>query len=108
MKMIFAVVNNDDGAVVNAQLIKAGYQVTKLASTGGFLKKGNTTFIMGVDDEKVEIVVDIIRRYSKKRTYTTPLDVVSSATLGGAMTPIEVTVGGATIFIMNIEHFEHI
>lgn len=108
MKMIFAVVNNDDGAVVNAQLIKAGYQVTKLASTGGFLKKGNTTFIMGVEDEKVESVVDIIRRYSKKRTYTTPLDVVSSATLGGAMTPIEVTVGGATIFIMNIEHFEHI
>ena len=108
MKMIFAVVNNDDGAVVNAQLIKAGYQVTKLASTGGFLKKGNTTFIMGVEDDKVESVVDIIRRYSKKRTYTTPLDVVSSATLGGAMTPIEVTVGGATIFIMNIEHFEHI
>lgn len=108
MKMIFAVVNNDDGAVVNAQLIKAGYQVTKLASTGGFLKKGNTTFIMGVEDEKVDSVVDIIHRYSKKRTYTTPLDVVSSATLGGAMTPIEVTVGGATIFIMNIEHFEHI
>ena len=108
MKMIFAVVNNDDGAVVNAQLIKGGYQVTKLASTGGFLKKGNTTFIMGVEDEKVDSVVDIIRRYSKKRTYTTPLDVVSSATLGGAMTPIEVTVGGATIFIMNIEHFEHI
>ncbi len=108
MKMIFAVVNNDDGAVVNAQLIKAGFHVTKLASTGGFLKKGNTTFILGVEDEKVEGAVDIIKRYSKKRTYTTPLDVVSSATLGGAMTPIEVTVGGATIFIMNIEHFESI
>lgn len=108
MKMIFAVVNNDDGAVVNAQLIKAGFHVTKLASTGGFLKKGNTTFILGVEDEKVDDAVDIIKRYSKKRTYTTPLDVVSSATLGGAMTPIEVTVGGATIFIMNIEHFESI
>ena len=104
--MIFAVVNNDDGAVVNAQLIKAGFHVTKLASTGGFLKKGNITFIVGTEDDKVEQVVDIIRRYSKKRTYTTPLDVVSSATLGGAMTPIEVTVGGATIFIMNVEHFE--
>ncbi|MBR5460462.1 MAG: cyclic-di-AMP receptor [Clostridia bacterium] len=108
MKMIFSVVNNDDGAVVNAQLIKAGFHVTKLASTGGFLKKGNTTFILGVEDEKVDTAVDIIKRYSKKRTYTTPLDVVSSATLGGAMTPIEVTVGGATIFIMNIEHFESI
>ena len=108
MKMIFAVVNNDDGAVVNAQLIKAGFHVTKLASTGGFLKKGNTTFILGVEDEKVDGAVDIIKRYSKKRTYTTPLDVVSSATLGGAMTPIEVTVGGATIFIMNIEHFASI
>lgn len=108
MKMIFAVVNNDDGSVVNAQLIKAGFQVTKLASTGGFLKKGNTTFIVGVEDDKVEEVKEVIHRYSKKRTYTTPLDVVSSATLGGAMTPIEVTVGGATIFVMNVEHFEHI
>ncbi len=108
MKMIFAVVNNDDGAIVNAQLIKAGFQVTKMASTGGFLKKGNTTFIVGTEDEKSEKVVDIIRRYSKKRTYTTPLDVVSSATLGGAATPIEVTVGGATIFIIDVEHFEHI
>lgn len=108
MKMIFAVVNNDDGAIVNAQLIKAGFQVTKMASTGGFLKKGNTTFIVGTEDEKSEEVVDIIRRYSKKRTYTTPLDVVSSATLGGAATPIEVTVGGATIFIIDVEHFEHI
>jgi uncharacterized protein YaaQ len=106
MKMIFAVVNNDDGAVVNAQLIKSGFHVTKLASTGGFLKKGNITFIVGTDDDKVEEVVDIIRRYSKKRTYTTPLDVVSSAALGGAMTPIEVTVGGATIFVMNVEHFD--
>lgn len=108
MKMIFSVVNNDDAAVVNAQLVKAGVQVTKLASTGGFLKKGNTTFITGVEDEKVEGVVDIIRRYSKKRTYTTPLDVVSAASLGGTMMPIEVTVGGATIFILNVEHFEHI
>jgi uncharacterized protein YaaQ len=106
--MIFAVVNNDDGAVVNAQLVKEGFQVTKLASTGGFLKKGNTTFIIGIDDDKVDVVTDIIRRYSKKRTYTTPLDVVSSATIGGAMAPIEVTVGGATIFVMNVEHFEHI
>jgi uncharacterized protein YaaQ len=64
MKMIFSVVNNDDGAVVNAQLIKAGFHVTKLASTGGFLKKGNTTFILGVEDEKVETAVDIIKRYS--------------------------------------------
>jgi uncharacterized protein YaaQ len=107
MKMIFAVVNNDDSAVVNAQLVKDGFFVTKLASTGGFLKKGNTTFILGVDDEKVESAVDIIRRFSKKRTYTTPIDVVSTASIGGTMTPIEVTVGGATVFIMNIEHFEN-
>ena len=108
MKMVFAIVNNDDSSIVNSQLVKSGFHVTKLASTGGFLKKGNTTFILGVEDEKVEIVKEIIHRYSKKRTYTTPLDVVSSASLGGAMTPIEVTVGGATIFVMNIEHYESI
>ena len=61
MKLIFAIVNNDDGAIVSAQLIKQGIHVTKMASTGGFLKKGNHTFITAVEDDEVEKVIDIIR-----------------------------------------------
>ena len=108
MKLIFAIVNNDDGAIVSAQLIKQGIHVTKMASMGGFLKKGNHTFITAVEDDEVEKVIEIIRNYSKKRTYSAPADVISAASLGGSVTPIQVTIGGATVFVANIERFERI
>ena len=108
MKLIFAIINNDDGPIVSAQLIKAGIHVTKMASTGGFLKKGNNTFIMAVEDNEVEQVIDIIKKFSKKRKYNAPVDVVSAANLGSTMTPIEVTIGGATVFVANIERFERV
>ncbi|MBQ7896906.1 MAG: cyclic-di-AMP receptor [Clostridia bacterium] len=108
MKLIFAIINNDDGPIVSAELIKEGFHVTKMASTGGFLKKGNNTFITAVEDEQVDTVIDIIKKYSKKRKYTAPVDIISSATLGGSMTPIEVTIGGATVFVANIERFERV
>ncbi len=108
MKLVFAIVNNDDSAIVSAQLIKAGFHVTKMASTGGFLKKGNLTFITAVEDDQVEAVIEIIKNYSKKRTYSAPADVASAASLGSSMAPIQVTIGGATVFVTNIERFERI
>ncbi len=108
MKLIFAIVNNDDGQIVAAQLIKSGFHITKMASTGGFLRKGNHTFITAVQDDEVEKVIEIIKNYSQKRTYTAPADIVAAASLGGNVTPIQVTMGGATIFVTNIERFERI
>ncbi len=108
MKLIFAIINNDDGPIVSAELIKAGFQVTKMASTGGFLKKGNNTFITAVEDEQVDKVIEIIKNYSRKRTFTTAADVLASANMGVGMTPIQVSVGGATVFVANIERFERI
>ena len=108
MKLIFAIINNDDGAIVSAQLIQAGIQVTKMASTGGFLKKGNQTFITAVEDEEVDKVIDIIKNYSKKRTYSAPADIATAASLGGTVMPIQISIGGATVFVANIERFERI
>lgn len=105
MKLIFAIVSNDDSAKVSSALTKAKFSVTKLATTGGFLLSGNTTFIIGTDDEKVQTVIDIIGKHSKKRTQMIP----SSASYGVGMYasyPVEVTVGGATIFVINVEQFE--
>ena len=68
---------------------------------------GNTTFICGTEDEKVPQVIEILRTHSQKRTQMVP----SSATYGlGSYTPfpVEVTVGGATIFVTNVERFEKI
>ncbi|MDD7216584.1 MAG: cyclic-di-AMP receptor, partial [Oscillospiraceae bacterium] len=53
MKLLIAIVNNDDSAVVSSALTKEGYTVTKLSTTGGFLMVGNTTFLIGADDDKV-------------------------------------------------------
>ena len=113
MKLILAIVNNDDAPIVTTQLTKAGFNTTKIASTGGFLMSGNTTFITGVDDDKVDSVIDIISRFSKKRMQPSLANTSSSgSTFTGATSGVgpitEVLVGGGTIFVMNIERFEHV
>ena len=105
MKLIFAIVSNDDSSRVSKELTKNRFSVTRLATTGGFLMAGNTTFLIGTDDDKVDEVISIIGKKNKKRTQMVP----SSASYGVGMYtsfPVEVQVGGATIFVTNIERFE--
>lgn len=105
MKLIFAIVSNDDSSRVSKELTKNRFSMTRLATTGGFLMAGNTTFLIGTDDDKVDEVISIIGKHSKKRTQMVP----SSASYGVGMYtsfPVEVQVGGATIFVTNIERFE--
>lgn len=107
MKLIFAIVSNDDSSKVSSALTKARFSVTKLATTGGFLLSGNTTFIIGTDDDKVDTVIGIIADHSKKRKQMVP----SSASYGVGMYttyPVEVQVGGATIFVTDVERFEKV
>lgn len=105
MKLVYAIVNNDDSHAVATALNKGGFSVTKLASTGGFLMAGNTTFLICADDEKIDELIGIIEQHSHRRKQFVP-----SATSYGAGSytsfPVEVTVGGATIFVTNIERFE--
>ena len=107
MKLIMAIVSSDDSSKVSSALMKEKYSVTKLATTGGFLMAGNTTFIIGTEDDKVDHAIEIIATYSKKRTQMVP----SSASYGMGMYtsfPVEVQVGGATVFVLNIERFEKV
>ena len=102
MKLIIAIVSNDDANKVQSELTKNGFSITKLATTGGFLMSGNTTLICGTQDEKVDKAISIIGEFSKKRTQMT-------ASYGVGMYtsfPVEVTVGGATIFVLDVERFE--
>lgn len=104
MKLIVAIVSSDDSSAVNNSLTKNGFYVTKLSTTGGFLRNGNTTFLIGTDDEKVETVIDLIKAESSRRTEVIP------SSIGYDMNhiasyPIEVQVGGATIFVLNVEQF---
>lgn len=106
MKLIIAIVNNDDSSAVQTALTEGGYFVTKLATSGGFLKKGNTTFFIGTDDEKVDGAIAIIKENAKKRVEKQPT--VPPTEMGEFFTPImvDVLVGGATVFILPIDRFE--
>lgn len=107
MKLVMAIVNNDDSSEVLKALTKEGFQVTKLATTGGFLMAGNTTFIAGVDEKKVDDVLAIISKYSNKRSQIMPVSAAYSSGMYSSY-PVEVSVGGATVFVLNIERFEKI
>ena len=106
MKLIIAIVQDEDSSRLIGQLMNDGFGVTKLATTGGFLMSGNTTFLVGTEDNRVVDVIAIIEKHSKKRTQMVP-----STTYGDseyASYPVEVTVGGATIFVLDIERFEKV
>lgn len=107
MKMIIAILNSDDAPIVTSRLMKNGYSVTKLSSSGGFLRAGNVTIMVGVDEKKVQDVIDIISSYSKSRKQIIPAASETGVNFYPSM-PIEVTVGGATIFVLNVERFEKV
>jgi uncharacterized protein YaaQ len=107
MKLIFAIVHDEDSPRLMAELNRAGYRVTKLNSTGGFLRSGNTTLMIVVDDDQLDEVLGIIRKYSSSRQAAISTNVTPSS-MGGSYIPypVEVMVGGATVFVLNVEHFE--
>lgn len=104
MKLIFAIVNQDDAAALTRELLKQGFSATSMASTGGFLGAGNVTFMVGVDEEKVQTVIDVVRATCHRREETGS---AQGRSLGYAM-PVEIVVGGATIFVVDMERFERV
>lgn len=104
MKMITAIVNKEDARAVNKKLVEAGFSATQLATTGGFLLAGNVTFIIGTDKERVDQCIDIIAAQSSQRNEMVPGN--TGFDFGASTPPIEVTVGGATVFVTDVERFE--
>lgn len=105
MKLIYVIVRNIDSGDITAALNKQGYYVTKLASTGGFLREGNTTLMIGTDEDKVDEVIDIVKKTCGPRK-----QVISNPVGPGEYTSMNVVVnvGGATIFVMDVDRFEKI
>lgn len=106
MKLIFAIVHDDDAGKVTNALNSAELSVTKLSSTGGFLKSGNTTLLIGVDDEQLDLVIELIEKNSKKRIERMHYSIPA----GNFYMPSskEIAVGGATIFVTHVERFERV
>ncbi len=107
MKLVFAIVNDQDGTKVLDALNKNGFSVTKLATTGGFLRVGNMTLIIGTEEDKVQQVIDIISEKSRKRKQLV-VSPMAFETLGATARATEVDVGGATVFVIDVERFERL
>ncbi len=108
MKLIIAIVQDEDASRLVSNLMDEGFGVTKLATTGGFLKSGNTTLLAGVDDSRFQDCLSIIEKVckSRKQIAPSPSPMAGSASTGAYVPyPIEVMVGGATVFVMNVEQF---
>jgi len=107
MKMVLAVIDKDDSHDVISNLSREGFTVTRLSTTGGFLRAGNVTLLIGVEDEKTQTVIDIIKEHSRSRSQQIPTIIGNEASYLSPM-PVEVSVGGATIFVFNVEQFEKV
>ena len=106
MKLIIAIVQDEDASRLVGNLMSEGYSVTKLATTGGFLRAGNTTLLIGIDNEKMDNVMKIIENVckSRKQIATSPSPI--SGTTGVYVPyPVEVMVGGATVFVLDVAQF---
>lgn len=104
MKLILAILNHDDAHAVIQNLTRAGFPVTKLATTGGFLQVGNVTVLLGLEDEKLQGALDVIEKFSTSRRQVVPASNEIGLGFYSAM-PVEITVGGATVFVLNVEGY---
>lgn len=106
MKMVMAVIQDADAAGLMRVLAKHSFDATKLASTGGFLREGNTTMMIGVEDERLEELKTLIGGACRTRTRLVAPNVAAgeqSESLG--QEPLEVPVGGAVLFVLGVQEF---
>ena len=107
MKLLITIVQNDDVSALTEAIVKSGHSATKLSSSGGLLRSGNTTLLIGVEETDVEQMLEIIRSTCRQRKIAMP----DSYGLSDNVTPYrfkgsyEVVVGGATVFILDVEQF---
>jgi uncharacterized protein YaaQ len=106
MKLIITIIHDEDSHKLMEALTSKGYMATKLASTGGLLKTGNTTLLVGVPVAEVDHVLEIIKaKCQTKKELCLMNPPIPSAIEGCMPYPVEVTVGGATVFVIDVEQY---
>lgn len=106
MKLVLAIIHDEDAYEVMDLLNEARFSVTKLASTGGFLKAGNTTLISGTDESRIEEFKNIIEENCSSRKQIVPsTSIHTTGAESFVQLPSEVLVGGATIFVLDVDQF---
>ena len=107
MKLVITVVHDRDKNKITESLLKNDFKFTKIGSTGGFLREGNITLLIGVDEREVDRVLQIIGDSSKTREQFVNVLPPDAAPVGTFMpSPVKVLVGGAVVFVVDVERFE--
>ena len=106
MKLIMAVVQDKDSNQLSRALVESNFRATKLASTGGFLRSGNTTFLIGTEDKHVDQLLEIIKENCRTREQiVAPISPMGGNADSYVPFPVEVQVGGATVFVLPVDKF---
>jgi uncharacterized protein YaaQ len=109
MKLVVAIVHNEDAGVLVDALLEREYRATRLHSSGGFLKQSNTTVIVGVEEPQVDEVIAVVRDNCHARTQiVNPMPPIMEPGEFFMPYPLEVEVGGATVFVLPVERFERL
>ncbi len=104
MKLVLVIIPNDDSTEVVSALTKEGFFITKLATTGAFLSSGNTTLLIGTNEERISTLKEILRKTCVGTKQAAP----SVSAFGLGSHDDDETAGGATMFVLNVESFEKI
>jgi uncharacterized protein YaaQ len=105
MKLIVSIVHSDDAETLIRALQEQGHRCTRISTTGGFLREGNATILIGTEQAQVEAVLEIVRQTCHARTQmVSPLPPVAEAGELYVPRPVEVEIGGATVFVIDVEH----
>lgn len=105
MKLVICIVQDEDASSLISDLMDKKYRVTKLSTTGGFLKSGNTTLLIGIEEEHLDDVLALISENGKSRQITTSMIPVTLPGEGYVPYPIDVKIGGATVFVLDVDGF---
>lgn len=109
MKLVVAVIHEKDQRHVQDSLLESGFQFTNVASTGGFLREGNITLMIGVDENQVDALIGVIRESCQTREQYVNVMPPTMEPVGTVIpSPVKVLVGGAIIFVLDVERFEKI
>ena len=105
MKLLIAIVQDEDASKLISALMSEGYGVTKLATTGGFLRAGNTTLLIGTEDDRISEIKEILSKYCSTRSKPMPSTDAFGRINGPQNTPKNVVVGGATYFVLDVNEY---
>lgn len=105
MKLVYAIVQNDDSKRLLRELTNHRISVTRISSTGGFLHNGNSTLMIGVEADRLQETLDIIKEKSSTRKEYMVVPSAVPGYIDNSPALVQVTMGGATVFVVDVEQF---